>query len=766
MKAQFADFTYWRRDILAGASVFLISLPLCLGIALASGAPLYAGLISGIVGGVIVGLISRSDLSVSGPAAGLSAFALVAVRDLGSYEAFLLVVAYAGLLQMLFAALRLGVVANYFPSNVVQGMLTGIGLIILLKQLPHWLGWDSDVEGDFAFFQTDGENTLSELLDLTDHVHPGAALIGITAWLAFELWEYAGNRAKGAIPGALVAILAGLAVNESLAVFGSPLALENTHLVTVPVAASPAEWLSFLDLPDWSRWSDSRVLMAALVLASMASVETLLNLEALEKIDPQRRYVSPNRDLFAQGVGNLLCGLCGGLPVTSVVVRSSANLEAGAASRLSTVVHGLLLLICVLTIPAWLNRIPLAAVAAVMLVIGYRLAHWELFRAMYAKGRDQFVPFLTTVLAVLLVDILHGVAIGMAVSVAFILQRNFRSPLAFFRNRHAADHAIKIELASEVSFLNKASVLVALENVPDGSKLIIDAGNTRYIDTDVLEVLREFIEVKAPAKGIRLTVLGFQDHYDIDNTETIYDVVLGEAMDALAEEEDLVYWQKTIQSRLTPHLALKMLKEGNFRFVNNLQMDRDLLKTINVTKEGQYPIAAILSCIDSRTSAELIFDQGLGDIFSIRIAGNILNDDILGSMEFACKVAGSKIIVVLGHSKCGAIKGACDHVQLGHLTGLVRKVSPAMERVTHIVQERNSKNAEFVEAVAARNVRWVMEQIYLRSPILAGMVNRDEIGIVGGMYEVDNGVVEFYEDPRFLGETAADRQMAAGMAAQ
>ncbi|WP_054774413.1 bifunctional SulP family inorganic anion transporter/carbonic anhydrase [Methylogaea oryzae] len=578
------------------------------------------------------------------------------------------------------------------------------------------------------------------------------------------MWESLGRGRKHAVPGGLLAIIAGIAVNESLTALGSPLALESTHLVSVPVAASPAEWLKFLDFPDFSRWSDGKVWSAALVLASMASVETLLNLEALEKLDPQRRYVSPNRELLAQGVGNVLSGLCGGLPLTSVVVRSSANLEAGAASRWSAIVQGLLLLVCVLTVPAWLNRVPLAAVAAVMLVIGYRMAHWELFRAMYAKGRDQFAPFLTTVVAVLLVDVLHGVAIGMAVSIVFILRRNFRNPIAFFRNRHVENHAIKLELASEVSFLNKASVLVSLENVPSGAKLIIDAGNTRYIDHDVLEILREFVEVKAPAKNIQLTLLGFQDRYDIDNTETIYDVVLGDELENLAEQEDLVYWQKTLQSRLTPHLALQLLKEGNFRFVNNLQMDRDLLKTINVTKEGQYPIAAILSCIDSRTSAELIFDQGLGDIFSIRIAGNVLNEDILGSMEFACKVAGSKIVVVLGHSRCGAIKGACDHVQLGHLTGLVQKVEPAMARVTHILEQRNSKNAAFVECVAVENVRWVMEQIYRRSPILAGMVDRNEIGIVGGMYEVESGVVEFYEDPRFLVQTDKDREVVAAMA--
>lgn len=763
MNAKSIGLEHWRRDILAGASVFLISLPLCLGIALAAGAPLYSGLIAGIVGGVAVGAISRSDLSVSGPAAGLSAFVLATVRELGSYEALLLVVAYAGALQMLFAALRLGVIADYFPSNVVQGMLTGVGLIIILKQVPHWLGWDSDAVGDFAFFQTDGENTLSELLGVTEHVTPGAALVGIAAWATMVLWERADGGRKRMVPGSLLAILAGIAINELLTVSGSSLALDSTHLVTVPVAAA-ADWLALLDFPDLARWSDPKVLGAALVLAAMASLETLLNLEALEKIDPLRRYVSPNRDLFAQGVGNLLCGLCGGLPVTSVVMRSSANLEAGAASRLSTVVHGVLLLVCVLAVPTWLNRIPLAAVAAVMLVIGYRLAHWELFRAMYAKGRDQFVPFLTTVAAVLLVDILHGIAIGMAVSVAFILLRNLRNPLAFFRNRHAAGHAIKIELATEVSFLNKANVLLALENVPAQSKVIIDAGNTRYIDADVVEILREFIDVKAPAKGIQLTVLGFQDHYDIDNTESIYDVVLAEEMETLAEQEDLVYLQKTIQSRLTPHLALQLLKEGNFRFVNNLKMDRDLLKMINVTKEGQYPFAAILNCIDSRTAAELIFDQGLGDVFSIRIAGNVLNDDILGSMEYACKVAGSKIVVVLGHSKCGAIKGACDHVQLGHLTALVQKVVPAMERVTHITRERNSKNSAFVESVAAQNVRWVMEQIYRRSPILAGMIDRDEIGIVGGMYDVDSGVVEFYEDPRFLLQTAKDRQVVAAMA--
>ncbi|WP_045223935.1 bifunctional SulP family inorganic anion transporter/carbonic anhydrase [Methyloterricola oryzae] len=751
-----------KQDIPAGLVVFLIALPMCLGIALASGAPLYSGIIAGIIGGLVVGSLSRSPHSVTGPATGLTAFTMFAIQELGSYEAFLLSVVFAGLLQILLGLARAGLIADYFPSNVVQGMLTGIGLIIILKQLPHALGWDMDAEGDFAFFQNDGKNTFTELGSLLSNLHPGAAavsLLAVAGMIAVDV-----RRKLGWIPGSLAAILAGLLFNEILLALHSPWALNGSHLVNLPVTRGLADFAQAVDFPDFSRWNDPKVLEFGLMIGLLASVETLLCLEALSKLDPERRYVPPNEELVAQGVGNALSGMIGGLPMTSVVVRSSANLEAGARSQLSTICHGALLLLAVLAMPALLNHIPLAAVAAVMLMVGYKLVRPEALRAIFAQGRDQYIPFLVTVGAVLLTDILRGVAIGLAVSILFILQRNFRDPLSFFRNRHIKDRIIKIELSTEVSFLSRANVLVSLASVPPDSRLIIDASKSAYIDADVLEIIRDFIQIKAPAKSIQLTLLGFKSEYAIENTPSIYDVVMAEEPAQTGQLIDAPNLHKRLQSRLNPHLALQLLKEGNFRFVNNLKAQRDVVNLIGITKDGQHPFATVLSCIDSRTSSELIFDLGLGDIFSIRIAGNILNEDILGSMEFACKVAGSKIIVVLGHSKCGAIKGACDHVQMGHLSGLVAKVQPAIRKVTHIPPPHNSKNPDFVHSVAINNVKWVMRDIYQSSEILRELVDQGKLGIVGGMYDVETGIVEFYEDAWYMPKAQNEELPLAAMA--
>lgn len=751
-----------KQDIPAGLVVFLIALPMCLGIALASGAPLYSGIIAGIIGGLVVGSLSRSPHSVTGPATGLTAFTMFAIQELGSYEAFLLSVVFAGLLQILLGLARAGLIADYFPSNVVQGMLTGIGLIIILKQLPHALGWDMDAEGDFAFFQSDGKNTFSELGNLLGNLHPGAAAVSLLALGSMIAVDV--RRKLGWIPGSLAAILAGLLFNEILLALNSPWALGGSHLVNLPVTRGLADFAEAVDFPDFSRWNDPKVLEFGLMIGLLASVETLLCLEALSKLDPERRYVPPNEELVAQGVGNALSGMIGGLPVTSVVVRSSANLEAGARSQLATICHGALLLVAVLAMPALLNRIPLAAVAAVMLMVGYKLVRPQALRAMFAQGRDQYIPFLVTVGAVLLTDILRGVAIGLAVSILFILQRNLRDPLSFFRNRHIKDRIIKIELSTEVSFLSRAHVLVSLASVPPDSRLIIDASKSAYIDADVLEIIRDFIQIKAPAKNIQLTLLGFKSEYAIEDTPSIYDVVMAEEPAQTGQLIDAPNLHKRLQSRLNPHLALQLLKEGNFRFVNNLKAQRDVVHLIGITKDGQHPFATVLSCIDSRTSSELIFDLGLGDIFSIRIAGNILNEDILGSMEFACKVAGSKIIVVLGHSKCGAIKGACDHVQMGHLSGLVAKVQPAIRRVTHIPPPHNSKNPDFVHSVAINNVQWVMRAIYQSSEILRELVDQGKLGIVGGMYDVETGIVEFYENAGYMPKAQNEELPLAAMA--
>ncbi|MEO6039043.1 MAG: SulP family inorganic anion transporter [Saprospiraceae bacterium] len=504
-----------KQDLPAGLVVFLIAVPLCLGIALASGAPLFSGLIAGIIGGIVIGLLSDSQTSVSGPAAGLTAVTLVALQQLGAWPTFLLAVALAGMFQLVLGFARAGTIANFFPSNVIKGMLTAIGIIIIMKQIPHALGYDRNSEGDEAFFEASGANTLSSLWhSLTEVIHPGATLVAFVALAILIIGERPQvKRWLGLVPGALVAVLASVLLNELLKMLGDPWAIQLVHLVSLPVVNDLPGFLGLFTLPDFSQWTNPEVWKVALTICAVASVETLLCLEAVDKIDPQRRYSNPNRELKAQGLGNLLSGLIGGLPITSVIVRSSANVNAGARSRLATIVHGLLLLICVVLIPGILNRIPLAALAAILLVTGYKLAKISIFKEMWSNGKYQWWPYIITVVAVVFTDLLMGVGIGLVASAFSILRGNMKNAYFFHRKQYHMGDVIYLKLSQEVSFLNKAAIKLTLEHLPADSKVVIDASDTAYVDYDVLELFREFHQINAPARGIQLTLRGFSEKY-------------------------------------------------------------------------------------------------------------------------------------------------------------------------------------------------------------------------------------------------------------
>lgn len=500
--------------------MFLIAVPLCLGIALASGAPLFSGMIAGIVGGIVIGALSGSQLSVAGPAAGLTAIVLSAITSLGAFETFLLAVVLAGAIQLLLGLLRAGSVANYFPSNVITGMLTAIGIIIILKQIPHAFGYDADAEGDFAFIQTDGENTFSALLSTLNHIHFGAILITV---ISIAILLYWGKIPKlKAVPAALVAVLVGVGLNQFFVAMGSPLGLEQSHLVTLPVANSFSDFVGQFTFPDFSQLANGNVWMVAATIAVVASVETLLNLEATDKLDPLKRYSPPNRELKAQGIGNLISGLIGGIPITSVIVRSSANINAGGRTKLASITHGLLLLVCAALIPGLLNKIPLATLAAVLLVTGYKLCKPTVFKQMFAKGKYQWIPFVVTVGVIVFTDLLIGVGVGLATSVLFIMWGNMKSPYFFQREKYRTGDLIKLELSQEVSFLNKANILLTLERLPENTTVVIDAGKTVYIDQDVLDIIREFSQIKAPQKNIKVVLKGFKEAYKINNTEHLF----------------------------------------------------------------------------------------------------------------------------------------------------------------------------------------------------------------------------------------------------
>ncbi len=508
--------------MLSGLVVFLVALPLCLGIALASGAPLFSGIIAGVIGGIVVGCLSNSHLSVSGPAAGLTAIVLVAIKDLGSFETFLLAVLLAGLMQIVLGFAKAGTISNYFPSNVIEGMLAAIGIIIILKQLPHAVGYDKDNEGDFFFIENNGHNTFSSLIDAANYSHLGAIIITLISLAILIAWMKIDFLKKiKAVPGALIAVMVGVVLNEVFKAQGSSLAISQEHLVSLPVANSFSEFIGQFSRPNFSAIANAKVWIVAATIAAVASIETLLCIEAADKMDPLKRFTNTNTELKAQGVGNLLSGLIGGLPMTSVIVRTSANATAGARTKVSAIAHGVFLVLAVVMIPAILNRIPLACLAAVLLVTGYRLASPSVFKRMWEEGKYQFAPFIVTVVAVVLTDLLKGVGIGLAVSIFFILRSNMRLAYFFKKEEHHKGETIYVDLAQEVSFLNKAAIKETLASLPQKANVVINAANSIYIDHDVIELIRDFVTLGAKDRDISVSLIGFKDHYQMEYAQHV-----------------------------------------------------------------------------------------------------------------------------------------------------------------------------------------------------------------------------------------------------
>lgn len=524
-------FSNVRGDLASGLVVFLVALPLCLGIALASGAPLFSGIVSGVVGGVVVGFLSNSALSVTGPAAGLTAIVLTAITDLGGFNIFLLAVILAGLLQIGLGFLKAGSFSNYFPTSVIEGMLAAIGIIIILKQIPHAFGHDVTNEGDFFFIEKSGNTTFDTLIESVNYIHLGSLFIALVSLAILITWEKVpALRNLKVIPGALVVVVTSILLNEFFIRSGSSLAiLSQNHLVNLP---SLSEIKDGFALPNFNELANEKVWIVAITIAVVASIETLLCIEATDKLDPYKRFTDTNRELKAQGIGNLISGLLGGLPMTSVVVRSSANINSGGRTKLATIFHGVLLFSFALSIPFILNKIPLAALAAVLLMVGYKLAKPSVFVHLWNNGYTQFVPFVITVIAVVRIDLLKGVAIGLMASIIFILYQNLKIAYSFKKESFKDGDIITIKLAQEVSFLNKAAIKNTLASIPRGSKLIIDASNTKYIDFDVVELIKDFKNIKADDKEIDLTLKGFKEQYNLDTVEFKH-VKIKEAKEAI-----------------------------------------------------------------------------------------------------------------------------------------------------------------------------------------------------------------------------------------
>ncbi len=504
-------FAHLKNDIPASIVVFFVAVPLCLGIALGSGAPLFSGIIAGIVGGIVVGLASGSSLGVSGPAAGLAVIVFGSIAALGgSWETFLLVVVLMGIIQLIGGFLKLGFIAYYFPSSVIKGMLSGIGLLIILKQIPHAFGYDKDFEGDFSFAQLDGENTFSELGKMLQFISPGAIFITVICLSILLLWDLVlvkKHKIFGMINGPLVAVLAGIILHYFYVQGLLPFSLKPEQVVSLPVPSSMGDFFSQFTFPDFSQLTNPKVYSLAFVLAIVASLETLLCVEATDKLDPDKKVTPTNRELKAQGLGNIISGLIGGLPLTQVIVRSSANITFGAKTKLSAILHGLYLFIAAITIANLLNMIPLATLATILFIVGYKLAKPSLFKTMYKQGREHFIPFIATIIGILLTDLLTGIGIGMAFAVFYLLLNNYRNAYDVKDvSNSPLDH--HIVLSEEVSFLNKGGILKKLNEIPENSKVLIDASKSKHIHQDVIEIIQDYAEHAKTMKNISVEIKG------------------------------------------------------------------------------------------------------------------------------------------------------------------------------------------------------------------------------------------------------------------
>jgi len=495
-----------RHDLPAGLSVFLVALPLCLGIALASGAPLYAGLLSGIVGGLVVSLMSGSQLAVSGPAAGLTTLVAASIISLGDYKIFLLTVIIAGLFQLLLGLLKLGVIANYFPSSVIKGMLAAIGMILIFKQIPLALGYDQPDFWSGGFIHLFSvKNPVANFKNFNQHITSGTVLISVLSLIILIILQLPGAKKMKIIPAPLIVVVFGVLASLLFAGISLRISLKQTQLVNIPLNI-----FANISFPDFSKlFSNSEIWKDGIIIGLLATLETLLCIEAVDKLDRRNRITPVNREIIAQGFGNMVCGFLGAIPMTAVVVRGAANVDAGARTKLAAFTHGLFLLLAVLLVPFLLNKIPYASLAAILLVTGYNLTKPKLFRNMWSLGWKQFIPFMITIIVILTTDLLIGVSIGLLISVYFIVRNNFKAEYKILRTVHNGIETQYIKLNSNVTFLNKVKLREALDEIPEYSVLTIDGSECNFIDYDILEIISEFGN-KAHDRHIELHLKGIE----------------------------------------------------------------------------------------------------------------------------------------------------------------------------------------------------------------------------------------------------------------
>jgi carbonic anhydrase len=721
------------RDFLASISVFFVSITLSMGIAIACNIPVISGIISGFIGGVVVGILSKSHTSVSGPDGSLIAIIILAISSIKSYDVFLCAVIFAGIVQILFAVFRFGIIANYIPSSVIRGFLGAIGIIIIIKQLPHLIGYDADIQGDLSFFDIKGNNSISSILKGFIHGTNSALYIGLLSLiLIFALNKYNNKiRILRSIPSAIFVVLFGILLAIILGKFSF-----HTHQ-DMFVQIGNLDQLSlkeiFFQIPRPKfEFSNINVYIYGLYIAFIASIGSMLNIESADKLDPKKRYTDPNKELLAQGIGNAMCGLFGGMPIASGAMRTSVNITSNAQTKLSAIIHGVWILLASLFLCNLINKIPLASLAAVLIATGYRLIKISVLKDMYKRGPDQFIPFILTLISIVFVDVVLGIVMGISIGIFFVLKSHYKNPFNLKKEQHHVGEILRIDLPQQVSFLNKNAFVEFLNAIPRKSKIVIDASHTRYIDYDILNLIKEFKVIRAPLKNIKVNLIGFKKRYKLDKNQSIIQFT------------DVV--TKDLQEKLNPNDVIKILKDGNERFMKNKRLSRDLMTQVKHTSANQSPMAVVLSCIDSRSVVEAIFDLGFGDIFSIRMAGNIVNQDVVGNMEFACKVAGAKLIVVLGHTNCGAIKAACDDVRLDNLNNSLDMIKSSIKHEDHTHDNRNSSNDIFVKNVTYINAKEMTKRVIESSEIIKQMLQSGAIKIVYGVYDIETGVVDMIDE--------------------
>ncbi len=761
------DSRHLPDDLVAGLVTFFVSLPLCLGIAGASGVEAMAGLLTGIVAGLVVGWFSGAPLMISGPAAGFIAVVALQIEALGSFEAVLVATILAGLFQIGIGLAQGGFFKAFVPTSVVRGLLSAIGVILVLKQIPHLFGYDKDFEGEMSFFQVaDKETTFTELFHFVSACDIGASAVGVACLVLIVVWNRWSVTKQSRVPAALVVVAVGVAAHfglDALVASGhlsEPWRIEPSHRVSVPVAASFRELVAGFPKPDFAVLGNPAVYLAALMLAVVGSIQALLTSEAVDRLDRQRRTTPPNRELIAQGIGNCVSGLIGGLPLTGEIVRSSVNIDAGGRTKRAGIIHGLLLAVALVAFPWAINLIPLSCLAAILIVTGLRLASPAIVREMWAAGRYQFVPYMVTLVAIVLSDPLIGMLLGLVVSAGFILWSNLRRPMKLFVEHHLAGDVTRIELANQVSFLNRAALRHTLDSILHGKHVLIDAHEAAYIDPDILATIREYRDDIGPARGVSVSTRGFREKYDIADQIQFVD-----------------FTSREVQEGLTPGEAFEFLLRGNARFSSGNRMKRDLGRQIDATATSQHPAAAILHCIDSRSPAELLFDVGLGDVLSIRVAGNVATDEVLGSIEFATAVSGAKLVVVLGHTRCGAVGAAWQSAchpeapvapECTHLASIVSSIGRVVDQSMCAIPPDASpgRKQAVTDEMARRNVMQAVREIRRRSGVIERLVSEGRVGIVGMMYDVATGDVHVVPGTAAgIPDAVVDKAVRRGVAA-